>query len=160
MKNRILIADDDRANLSSLAYALELENYDVAVAKSGAEAVKRLLSTLPDLVLLGLEMSAPEGRRVLGAMRLLNLQVPVIVLAEWPHQHDPAIASIDVVMEKALDLPALVEVIATLLLETNEERTLRLGNLYFTPVYIPNANQAMANPPIGDSLPLQHEIHT
>ena len=66
---RILIVDDEVAILNSLSPILEDEGYQVTVAKSGAEALKTLVSEPPDLMLLDLKMPRMNGFDVLEWLR-------------------------------------------------------------------------------------------
>ncbi len=56
MSPKILIVDDDRDLVASLAQVLKGNGYDVAVAHSGADGLKALRAERPDLVVLDVMM--------------------------------------------------------------------------------------------------------
>ncbi len=56
MAKKILLVDDDKDLVESLSQALKVNNYDVSVAYSGAEGLKRLLEEKPDLMILDVMM--------------------------------------------------------------------------------------------------------
>ncbi|HOT69053.1 MAG TPA: response regulator [Candidatus Saccharicenans sp.] len=53
---RILLVDDDRDLTGTLSQILSLKGYEVVVAYSGAEGLKKLLETKPDLVIMDVMM--------------------------------------------------------------------------------------------------------
>ncbi len=65
----ILIVDDEPAILNTLTRILEDEGYQVAVAKSGAEALKVIRAEAPDLVLLDIWMPEMDGLETLKRTR-------------------------------------------------------------------------------------------
>jgi len=56
MAKKILLVDDDRDLVESLKQALTMNGYEVEVAYSGAEGLKKLLSYHPDLMILDVMM--------------------------------------------------------------------------------------------------------
>ena len=81
LKKKILVVDDSGAVLRNVKGWLE-EKYQVALANSGAMAIKYLTLNRPDLVLLDYEMPVVDGKQVLEMMRteLEFSQIPVIFL--------------------------------------------------------------------------------
>ena len=81
-KARILIADDRPDNLHLLATRLANEGYAFITAADGEEALKKLRSAVPDLVLLDINMPKKDGFDVLQEMRAdpLIAHIPVIVV--------------------------------------------------------------------------------
>ncbi|MCX8160975.1 MAG: response regulator [Candidatus Saccharicenans sp.] len=53
---RILLVDDDRDLTDSLGQVLRLKGYEVEIAHSGNEGLKKLLEVKPDLVILDVMM--------------------------------------------------------------------------------------------------------
>ncbi|MBR4981797.1 MAG: response regulator [Lachnospiraceae bacterium] len=68
LKKKILVVDDSGAVLRSVKEWLG-EKYQVALANSGAMAIKYLTLNRPDLVLLDYEMPVVDGKQVLEMMR-------------------------------------------------------------------------------------------
>ncbi len=56
MAKKILIVDDDRDLVESLAQALKMNGYDVVAAYSGSEGLQTLLQQRPDLMILDVMM--------------------------------------------------------------------------------------------------------
>jgi len=69
MKARILVVDDQPANVKLLEQLLMASGYDVTCATSGREAVAKLASEPPDLVLLDVVMPGMSGYEVCRAIR-------------------------------------------------------------------------------------------
>ena len=81
-KFRILIVDDDRDSVDLLAEWLTMGGYEVTSAKDGQEALRRIQSDRPDLVLLDLLIPPPDGLQVMRAIkrdRQLST-IPVVVM--------------------------------------------------------------------------------
>lgn len=83
---RILVVDDQAQNVKLLEQLLLLSGYLVSTALSGAEALEKIASDDPDLVLLDIVMPKMSGYEVCRAIRA-----------------DPATALLPVVMVTALD---------------------------------------------------------
>ena len=82
MANKVLIADDEVNIVISLEFLMKREGFDVFVAKDGEEAVDKIRSERPDLVLLDVMMPKKTGFEVcqevradaeLGGMKILML---------------------------------------------------------------------------------------
>src|SRR5437879_2911079 len=126
MKRTILLADDDDAIRTMLGRALESENYNVIYARTGCEAASQFIVTLPDLVLLDLNMPEKDGWEAWCLMTAINPLVPVIIITARSHQHEKAVSmKIDALMEKPLDLPLLLGTMEALLGERDEEHVAR-----------------------------------
>lgn len=65
----VLVVDDDADIRDSLALALELDGYRVAVARNGLEAWELLARQVPRLVLLDLGMPVLDGAGLLSLIR-------------------------------------------------------------------------------------------
>lgn len=78
---RILIIDDERTILDNLSFILELEDYEVLSASSGAEGVQ-LFKETPDItaVISDMRMPGMSGMDVVRAIRAINPDIGVIIL--------------------------------------------------------------------------------
>jgi len=83
---RILVVDDTPANVKLLADVLTARGYAVSTAASGKEALDKVATDCPDLVLLDVVMPEMSGYEVCKSLR-----------------NDPATALLPVVMVTALD---------------------------------------------------------
>jgi CheY-like chemotaxis protein len=89
--SRILVADDDAVQLDLRKQLLEIAGYQVEVAFSAHQTVRRLEIAPADLVILDLrfpnalgEPDAREGIALIRRIRDLGCNAPVIVLSGWP----------------------------------------------------------------------------
>lgn len=82
MPNRatVLSVDDDQGLQTTVTHYLEEDGYRVFAAYSGAEALEKVQSTAPDLVLLDLGLPDEEGFRVLVKIKAAR-NVPVIIVS-------------------------------------------------------------------------------
>ena len=80
-KNKILIVDDDRANLIYLNTLLGAE-FTLYMAKNGAQALKRAADNAPDLILLDIVMPGMNGYEVLTELKKSQItrDIPVIFI--------------------------------------------------------------------------------
>jgi two-component system, OmpR family, KDP operon response regulator KdpE len=79
-KTRVLVVDDEAAILRFLKPALEAGDYEMASAGTVAEAIKRVASESPDIVLLDLGLPDGDGKDVIKRAREWS-DVPIIVLS-------------------------------------------------------------------------------
>lgn len=88
-KERILIVDDERMNLTILADILKTK-YTVLLAKNGKQALERALKQQPDLVLLDIMMPDMDGYQVLRAMKENDVlkDIPVIFITALSDAED------------------------------------------------------------------------
>jgi DNA-binding NtrC family response regulator len=85
---RILIADDQADVLNALRFLLTDEGYDVAEARSPAEALERIEATDFDLAIVDLNYtrdttSGQEGLDLLERIRAIDPTLPVLVITAW-----------------------------------------------------------------------------
>jgi CheY-like chemotaxis protein len=81
-KPLILIADDRPSSRELLGLVLERAGYAVIEAEDGEQALERVRTGSPDLVLLDLQMPGLDGYGVLAALRAEDrfAQLPVLAL--------------------------------------------------------------------------------
>ncbi|MDO5156446.1 MAG: response regulator [Eubacteriales bacterium] len=78
----ILLVDDDRMNLKKAQEILVAEQYKIAAALSGEQAIKYIENNVPDLVLLDINMPGIDGFETFQRIRELpnGATVPIIFL--------------------------------------------------------------------------------
>ena len=69
LSGRILLVDDQSANLRVVGTLLARQGYEVITAANGDEALQRYAEILPDLILLDMMMPGMDGFDVLAALR-------------------------------------------------------------------------------------------
>lgn len=76
---RILVVDDEPAIVDLLSYNLTRANYEVSIARDGAEALSKARDLQPDLVILDLMLPFVDGLEVCRTLRR-DRDVPIIML--------------------------------------------------------------------------------
>ncbi|RTL64787.1 MAG: response regulator [Pseudonocardiaceae bacterium] len=77
---RVLVVDDDPQILRALRINLTAHGYDVALADSGAAALRAAADTTPDVVVLDLGLPDLDGTEVVEGLRGWST-VPIVVLS-------------------------------------------------------------------------------
>ncbi|HYZ88369.1 MAG TPA: response regulator [Myxococcales bacterium] len=78
---RVLVVDDDAEIADTMAEVLGYEGYSVAVARDGVQALERIPTFDPDVILLDLMMPRMNGFEVLERMRNERNTTPVVVVS-------------------------------------------------------------------------------
>jgi DNA-binding response OmpR family regulator len=84
---RILVVDDEERMVRFIRLNLEHDGFHVYEAFNGKQAIDKIRSNLPDLVLLDVMMPDIDGFEVLGMIRESNT-VPVIMLTAKGEEED------------------------------------------------------------------------
>ena len=66
---KVLIADDEEVVLEIMARKIASQDYEVITAKDGQEAWAKIVSEVPDVVILDLNMPKMDGWAVLSQLR-------------------------------------------------------------------------------------------
>jgi two-component system alkaline phosphatase synthesis response regulator PhoP len=85
---RVLVAEDDPDLALGLKNNLEIEGYEVRVARDGDEALASALQWRPDLLILDLVMPKLDGMRVLRSLREHDTKIAVLVLTARGEEAD------------------------------------------------------------------------
>ena len=87
---RVLVVDDDELQLAAVEELfLRVEACEVAIASSGAEALACLKTqTLPDLVLMDIQMPEFDGYQTIEYLRMNGFSKPVIALSAHAMRED------------------------------------------------------------------------
>ena len=83
----IVLVDDDRNILTSVAMALEAEGFEVRTYSDGAEALRGLTQRMADLAVLDIKMPRMDGLELLGRLRQTT-SMPVIFLTSKDDEVD------------------------------------------------------------------------
>src|SRR5213595_3303541 len=85
---RILVIEDNPDLVYGLRNNLEIEGYEVEVAKDGARGLTRAKTARPDLIVLDLMLPGMDGFRVLRALREEGHGMPVLILTARGEEAD------------------------------------------------------------------------
>jgi len=125
MQRRVLVADDDDAMRSTVAFTLDDEGFETIEAASGVE-VLRLLETddccrtgqTPfDLIIMDIRMPGLSGLDTVRKLRALRCSTPVILMTAFPALETEEAA-------EALHVPLLAKPFALSELTALTQRTL------------------------------------
>ena len=90
MNQKILIIEDDKFFREIISKKLQKENFDVATASDGKEALAYLESHIPDLIVLDLILPGLDGYDILSIIKKDKriMAVPVIGLSNLGQQEE------------------------------------------------------------------------
>lgn len=114
----ILVAEDSRDGREMLQVLLGMKGYSILTAADGLRAVEVALESLPDLILLDLELPGLDGLSVARDLhRRTNLEnVPIIILSGHDaiqHKESALEAGCIDYLTKPLDFEKLDEILQT-----------------------------------------------
>ena len=93
MRACVLVADDDPVQLQEMVEFLQANDLDVITAADGHEAIERIASERPRILMLDVNMPGWDGVRVAEAARNLNHKVIVMLMtAESETYHYASLA--------------------------------------------------------------------
>ena len=114
MPARILIAEDNEANLALVEYLLKAAGHQTVAATDGREAVRLAQQNPPDLVICYLQMPETDGYSVLAQLRddAALREVPVIALTAFSRRIDRTtvlVSGFDGYLSKPIDPEEFIE---------------------------------------------------
>ena len=117
---KILVVEDEEALANGLKFNFEQEGYEAVVAEDGPTAIDRFKRASPsfDLVVLDLMLPGMSGYETCEKIRLLNQQVPILILSARTLSQDKSQAfdcGSDQYMTKPFALPELLSRVRNLL---------------------------------------------
>lgn len=120
-KKKLLIVDDE-PNLRTL-YEAEFTSsgYDVVLAENGPEAIAKVESERPNLVIMDIRMPGMDGIEAMGEILSRDNQLPVVICSAYSHYKENFMSwSADAYVVKSSDLSELKSKVAELL-EASED---------------------------------------
>ena len=116
---KILIVEDTDDTRDYMGSVLELEGFDVVLAKDGLEGLEQANSELPDLIITDISMPHLDGFQMIQKIRSSHQHNDVPILAITSHGMDKAMEAIKGGADRALSRPVenhlLVAFVADLL---------------------------------------------
>lgn len=116
---KILIAEDDVFYQKFYTNKLQEIGFEVILAVDGEDAILKILSTKPDIILLDIIMPKKDGFEVLSAIRSnpITQDIPVIVFSSLGQEDDikkaKSLGAIDYVNKSFYDFDLLLSKIHT-----------------------------------------------
>ena len=92
MTKKILIVDDEPNIVISLEFLMKKEGFEVAVAADGDEALAKVASFNPDLILLDVMMPKKSGFEVCEALRADPARASVLIVMLTAKGRDTEVA--------------------------------------------------------------------
>lgn len=87
MFNKVLIVEDEPLLRDLIASHLCLNGYSVAEAANGVECIRQVERSMPDLILLDLNMPTMSGIGVLRKLRDMGADCPVVMITACNEQN-------------------------------------------------------------------------
>ncbi len=113
---RIMIVDDEENIRFLYKEELEEEGFKVELAKSGQEAIEKLLFFKPDLITLDIKMPGMEGIETLKRIREMDRNLPIVMCSAYgEYKQDLTTWASDAYLVKCADLTELKTTIRKLL---------------------------------------------
>lgn len=115
MDRTVLVVEDDAGLQETLEEILEIEGYDVTVAKDGLDALDKLSDPLPAVILLDVMMPRMDGYAFVDELRRRGLHpgIPILVLtADGRAQQKAERIGAVGYLEKPFDLRELLRQVA------------------------------------------------
>ena len=116
IETKILVVDEDDSSRKLLG-AIFKENYNIAFAKKGLEAVEKVTKEMPDIIIMDLKTQDINGCEVIKRIRQNNNDIPIIVVSTkvLTHEKQEAFeAGCNEFIEKPIDNELLFTVIENL----------------------------------------------
>jgi CheY-like chemotaxis protein len=116
MKKKILVVDDEEGLRLLYKEELQDEGYEVILASSGSESLKRLQESSVDIVLLDIKMPDMDGVEVLRRIKEKWNDLPVVLCTAYPHyKHEFGTWASDAYVIKSSDLTELKQTLRDIL---------------------------------------------
>ncbi len=77
---KILVIDDEEANVRVLTLSLKLDGYEVTGALSGEEGLEKYAEVMPEIVITDIKMPGMDGLAVLRKIKAMNPETEVIII--------------------------------------------------------------------------------
>jgi len=129
MKRRILLVDDDATVLLTLKAVLELNQFEVQTASSGAEAVRKLASGVYEMVITDSRMETDDaGFHVIRAASAQPYKPATALLTAYPPRNmDWKHNGVQSLLVKPIGTQDLLRQIEALLVQNQDGKQSELG---------------------------------
>jgi CheY-like chemotaxis protein len=122
MKSKILIIEDNEQNMYMLTYLLESDNYEVFQAFNGTDGIALAKETIPDAILLDIQLPEMDGYAVAHKLREIDdlKKTPIIAVTSYAMLGDREkvmSAGADGYLEKPIDPDSFVSQMQAIILQ-------------------------------------------
>ena len=83
-KEKVLLVDDERDFLEIMGQVIEYWGYDVLTAPNAKEAMEAFKEKAPDIIILDYVMPDMNGVELLGKIRAIDKDIPVVMFTARP----------------------------------------------------------------------------
>jgi two-component system cell cycle response regulator DivK len=106
---RVLIVDDDSMNIAIAEVVLLAETFEVETASDGLEAMQKVASFKPDLILMDIQMPGMDGLEVTRTLKAdaATRHIPIVAFTAFAMRGDEAkmrAAGCDAYLSKPIDV--------------------------------------------------------
>jgi DNA-binding response OmpR family regulator len=114
---KVLIVDDDQTMTSLMQTLLELDGYDVAVARQGADVLAKLESEQPQIMMIDYHLNDIEGVDIVRELRQhpTYAKLPILMASGLDVREEVMAAGADEFIVKPFDPADLPEIFNRLL---------------------------------------------
>jgi len=127
---RILVIDDDENILKVVAAILKDKGYEVSVAGTGSEAIKKTQKNHYDLMLIDIKLPDMDGTELLTKIRDTKPRIRKVIVTGYPTLQN-AVAAVnkgaDAYVMKPFDVESMLETVNEQLKKQKEERKFSEG---------------------------------
>ncbi len=111
-----LIVEDDRDIVALFRQVLDIAGYRTEIVLDGIEAMERISTSLPDIVLLDLQLPGMSGVEILKRMRenITMENIPVVVITAYSHLPQNLTVEPDLLLNKPVDINQLGKLVQKL----------------------------------------------
>jgi len=89
MSKKILVVDDEASVRELISSSVEnFTDYDVDVAEDGFEAVKKVMSSDYDLIMIDIKMPKMNGIDAVKAIQIIKKQIPILVITGFASEDE------------------------------------------------------------------------
>lgn len=135
MKERILIADDEKELARAIGMILKYSDYEVDIVENGKQAVEKTNDNIYDVIILDVMMPIMDGIEALKEIRKNNIKTPVLLLTA-KSQVDDKVEGLDSGANDYLTKPfdkkeLLARIRALTRIKEEKEEKYKIGNITF-----------------------------
>lgn len=112
---RILIVDDEFGIVEALTDVLVDEGYAVSTARNGRQALVRIETEAPDLLITDYMMPVMNGPELIAELKARGARLPVVLMTAVDSQQLPPSLDADVVLRKPFALDRLLRIVKKLM---------------------------------------------